>query len=84
MTKISKRLTDISTCTLCAKHLPHKPRPVLRAKASARLMIIGQAPDTKVHDSGIPWHDKSGGLLREWLGVDSDTFTTKGTSSSCL
>ena len=74
MTKLAKLLCDIRACTLCAKHLPHKPRPVVRAKASARVVIIGQAPGTKVHDSGIPWNDKSGDRLREWLGVDSHTF----------
>ena len=54
--------------------LPHEPRPVLRGKASARILIAGQAPGTRVHESGIPFTDPSGDRLREWLGVDSKTF----------
>jgi uracil-DNA glycosylase len=67
-------LGRIRTCTLCAAHLPLGPRPVLRASGSARLLIVGQAPGTKVHASGIPWNDASGERLRQWLGVDRDTF----------
>jgi uracil-DNA glycosylase len=74
MTKLDRLLKDVRACTLCAKHLAHKPRPVLRASASARLMIIGQAPGTKVHESGVPWDDRSGDRLREWLGIDRGTF----------
>jgi len=74
MTKLKTLLTEIRGCTLCAKHFSHRPRPIVRAKASARIMIVGQAPGTKVHDSGIPWNDKSGDRLREWLAVDSDIF----------
>ena len=47
---------------------------MVRASASARLLIIGQAPGTKVHASGIPWNDPSGDRLRSWLAVDSETF----------
>ncbi len=61
-------------CRVCAAHLPLGPRPVLRAAASARLLIIGQAPGTKVHESGIPWNDRSGERLRDWLDVERDTF----------
>lgn len=61
-------------CTLCAQHLPHAPRPVLRGSASARLLIVGQAPGRLVHQSGIPFNDPSGKRLREWMGVDPDTF----------
>ncbi|HEY0962104.1 MAG TPA: uracil-DNA glycosylase family protein [Pseudomonadales bacterium] len=67
-------LDAVSECRLCAPHLPHGPRPVLQAAASARLLIIGQAPGAKVHASGIPWDDKSGERLRHWLGVDPDVF----------
>ena len=67
-------LASIRACTLCAKHLPLGPRPIVRMKPSARIMIIGQAPGTKVHESGIPWNDASGDRLREWLSVDKDTF----------
>ncbi len=61
-------------CRLCAAALPHEPRPVLRAGATARLMIVGQAPGTRVHESGIPWNDRSGARLREWLDLDSARF----------
>lgn len=67
-------LRDIRACTLCNEHLPLGPRPVLRAASSAHLLIIGQAPGTKVHASGIPWNDASGERLRNWMGVDHDLF----------
>ncbi len=65
---------EARACTLCAQHLPLGPRPVLRVSATARLLIIGQAPGTKVHATGIPWNDPSGDRLRQWLGMDRDTF----------
>lgn len=64
----------IRACRLCEAHLPLGPRPVLRVAATARLLIIGQAPGTKVHASGIPWDDRSGDRLRQWLGLDRDVF----------
>jgi uracil-DNA glycosylase len=67
-------LTEIRACTHCAAHLPHGPRPIVQAAAPARILIIGQAPGTKVHASGIPWDDASGDRLREWMGVDKPTF----------
>ena len=71
---LDKLLADIRACEICAAHLPLGPRPVLRAGATARILIIGQAPGTRVHESGIPWNDKSGDRLRDWMAVDSDTF----------
>jgi uracil-DNA glycosylase len=67
-------LREVRGCTVCVKSLPLGPRPVLRARRSARLMIIGQAPGTRVHETGIPWNDASGRRLREWLDVDDETF----------
>ena len=61
-------------CRICEKHLPLGPRPVLRAQASARLLIIGQAPGTRVHETGIPWNDRSGERLRDWLQVTPEVF----------
>lgn len=61
-------------CTLCAPHLPLGPRPVFRVSRDARLLIIGQAPGTKVHASGIPWNDPSGDRLRAWLGMTREAF----------
>jgi uracil-DNA glycosylase len=71
-------LAEVRACTHCAAELPLGPRPVLRARASARLLIIGQAPGTKVHESGIPWDDPSGDRLRDWLQVDKETFYDEG------
>ena len=65
---------EIEKCQVCAKHLPLGPRPVVRFHPSARLLIIGQAPGTRVHDSGVPWDDASGERLREWLGINPKTF----------
>ncbi|MCM0020835.1 MAG: uracil-DNA glycosylase family protein, partial [Tagaea sp.] len=61
-------------CTLCAPHLRDGVRPVFRGKPSARLMLIGQAPGRRVHESGVPWDDPSGDRLRDWLGLDRDAF----------
>lgn len=71
-------LAEVRACTHCAAELPLGPRPVLRAQGSARLLIIGQAPGTKVHESGIPWDDPSGDRLRDWLQVDKDIFYDEG------
>ncbi len=61
-------------CRVCAAQLPLGPRPVLRAGATARLLIVGQAPGTKVHETGIPWNDRSGERLRAWLGLEPAAF----------
>ncbi|MBB4265696.1 uracil-DNA glycosylase family protein [Roseospira visakhapatnamensis] len=74
MGDLAEGVAAARACTLCADHLPLGPRPVLRARPSARLLIIGQAPGTKVHASGIPWTDPSGDRLRAWLAMDRDTF----------
>ena len=65
---------EVRGCTLCAADLPLGPRPVLRPSATARLLIVGQAPGTKVHESGIPWNDPSGDRLRDWMGICRETF----------
>ena len=67
-------LSRIRRCQICEDYLPLGPRPVLRAKKSARLLVVGQAPGTKVHASGTPWDDPSGDRLRHWLGIDKDKF----------
>jgi uracil-DNA glycosylase len=67
-------LRNIRACTHCADALPCGPRPVLQAHRSARLRIVGQAPGRKVHETGIPWNDRSGERLRDWLRLDPDTF----------
>ena len=67
-------LREIRACRLCEAHLPLGPRPVLAASASARLLIVSQAPGARVHETGIPWNDASGRRLREWLQLDEATF----------
>lgn len=67
-------LEEVRACQLCAGKLPFAPRPVLRASETATLLIVGQAPGTKVHQTGIPWNDPSGDRLRLWMGVDRETF----------
>lgn len=72
-------MRQVRQCTLCADHLPHPPNPVLAASADASLVIIGQAPGIKAHASSMPWNDASGDRLRNWLGIDRNTFyNTKG------
>ncbi|HUO21023.1 MAG TPA: uracil-DNA glycosylase family protein [Caulobacteraceae bacterium] len=67
-------LAEIAACRLCAGQLPHEPRPVVRVSPQTRLLICGQAPGRKVHESGLPFDDRSGDRLRAWLGIDRATF----------
>ncbi|WP_149303504.1 uracil-DNA glycosylase family protein [Pareuzebyella sediminis] len=64
----------IEQCTLCAGSLSHEPKPVFSFGANTKILIIGQAPGNKVHQSGKAFDDKSGDTLRTWLGIDRDTF----------
>ena len=65
----------IRQCRECSGHLPFAPNPIIRVgNGSARLLIIGQAPGTKVQASGIPWNDASGERLRSWMGVTAEQF----------
>lgn len=72
--RLESLLREVRACTLCADVLPLGPRPVLRVRPSARLLIVGQAPGTKVHESGIPWDDRSGDVLRGWLDMRAEDF----------
>jgi hypothetical protein len=67
-------LAEVRACTLCAPHLPLGPRPVLRGRPSARLLIISQAPGARVHETGLSFNDRSGDRLREWLALDREIF----------
>lgn len=71
---IQDLLLDIKQCNICKEHLPLGPRPVVSAHANSKIVIIGQAPGTKVHASGIPWDDASGVQLRKWLNVTEEDF----------
>lgn len=74
MSDLTELLTDIRRCTVCAEFLDHGPRPVVQASARASVVIIGQAPGRRVHESGIPWDDPSGRTLRRWLGLTDAQF----------
>jgi uracil-DNA glycosylase len=67
-------LAAVRGCRACEAHLPLGPRPVLRAAATSRILVVGQAPGRRVHQSGIPWHDPSGERLRGWMGVGEEVF----------
>ena len=67
-------LAEIRACRICEAHLPLGPRPTLQAGSKARLLIVGQAPGTRVHATGIPFNDPSGDRLRDWLGIGRDAF----------
>lgn len=72
--KLDQLLTEVRSCRVCEAPLPLGPCPVLRARRTSRILIIGQAPGTKVHESGIPWDDRSGDRLRDWLAIDHEMF----------
>lgn len=72
--KLDKLLREVRACEVCAEFLPNPPRPVLRASSTARILIVGQAPGRRVHETGIPWNDPSGDRLRDWMQVSRDTF----------
>ena len=74
MTTLESLLADVRACTLCAKHLPLGPRPIVQLQASAKILIAGQAPGRKVHETGIPFNDASGDRLRSWLGISREVF----------
>ena len=74
MISFTSLLTEIRACTICEAHLPLGPRPVLQLHPKARILIAGQAPGRKVHESGVPFDDASGNRLREWLNISRDVF----------
>ena len=71
---LAELLTEIAACRACAGELPHEPRPVVRVFPQTRLLICGQAPGRRVHESGLPFDDPSGDRLRGWLGIDRERF----------
>ncbi len=74
MTELPTLLRQVRRCTICAEHLPLGPRPVIQLGAGARILLAGQAPGRKVHESGIPFDDASGERLRHWMGVSRESF----------
>ena len=71
---LDELLVAVRACRACERQLPLGPRPVLRASATARILIVGQAPGSRVHSTGIPWDDPSGERLRAWMGVGKEVF----------
>ncbi|GAB3037412.1 uracil-DNA glycosylase family protein [Bowmanella dokdonensis] len=67
-------IREITQCRLCEPGLPLGANPVVRGTSSARLLIIGQAPGTRVHKTSTPWNDPSGDRLRDWLGLSRERF----------
>jgi uracil-DNA glycosylase len=67
-------LAEIRGCTRCAAHLPLGPKPIVRGTPQARLLVISQAPGTRVHETGLSFNDRSGDRLRDWRGIDRDIF----------
>jgi uracil-DNA glycosylase len=72
--ELDQLLKIISRCDICSAHLPLGPRPILSCSVKSKILVIGQAPGTKVHASGIPWDDQSGKKLRQWLNVTDEQF----------
>lgn len=72
--RLARLLSEVRACRICEAALPLGPRPVLRARATAKVLVVGQAPGTRVHETGIPWNDPSGDRLRKWMQLDRETF----------
>ncbi|KJY84179.1 IclR family transcriptional regulator [Vibrio galatheae] len=74
MNSLDELLSQVRRCRVCEPHLVHGCNPVIQASETSRLLIIGQAPGTRVHNTSIPWNDPSGERLRGWLQIDKETF----------
>ena len=77
-------LEQIRNCNICEKYLPLGANPVMAASSKSKIIIIGQAPGRIVHNTNIPWNDKSGDNLRNWLGIDKSLFYNFPVESCCL
>jgi uracil-DNA glycosylase len=73
-TNLIELIASVRQCRLCEPWLPEGPRPVLQLDAKARILIAGQAPGRRVHETGVPFDDRSGDRLRDWLGVSREVF----------
>jgi uracil-DNA glycosylase len=72
--RLDALLKEVRACRVCEAHLPLGPRPVVRMSPSARILILSQAPGTRVHETGLTFNDRSGDRLREWLGITREVF----------
>ena len=71
---LQQLLSEVRGCEVCRPHLELGPRPIVQVGRGARIVIIGQAPGRRVHESGVPWEDPSGERLRTWLGLTTTQF----------
>lgn len=71
---MDRLLRDIRSCKICESHLPLGPKPIVNLSSSAKILIVGQAPGIKAHESGKPWNDASGERLRLWMNLTPDEF----------
>ena len=71
---LAKLVKEIRSCTLCVDHLPLGPRPIIQVSSSAKILIVGQAPGSRVHETGIPFNDPSGDRVRGWMGIGKEVF----------
>jgi uracil-DNA glycosylase len=71
---LNRLLGEVRACRACEQQIPLEPRPILVASTSARLLIVGQAPGVRAHNSGTPWNDSSGDRLRQWMRIDRESF----------
>ena len=72
--RLDELVRDIRSCHICQDHLPAGPRPIVQVSQTAKVLIVGQAPGSKVHATGVPFDDPSGDRLRSWMGIDKDIF----------
>ena len=76
---MSEIFEQVKLCKICSEIFSktktrHSPRPVIRGKSTAKILIAGQAPGARVHESGVPFSDPSGDILRDWMGLNKDDF----------
>lgn len=69
-----KLVLQMKGCVVCREYLPLEPRPVFSFSLDSRILVVGQAPGLRVHETGVPWNDPSGDRLREWLGIEREQF----------
>ncbi len=74
MVELEALIQEMKLCTICASHLPSGPRPVFQIHPNAKILVAGQAPGRRVHETGIPFNDPSGDRLRDWMGIDKSVF----------
>lgn len=74
MNPVEDLLAEIRSCRICEQSLPLGANPIVQFSENSRILVVGQAPGTRVHKTGIPWNDPSGNNLRKWMDIDSEVF----------